>query len=296
MDQLVRCSAILFAMLLSAPVLTARACPARIGSTSLWKTLPPTPTLPKPERQGLVPVNGSRIWYGEYGIRHKGIPVLLLHGGMASSAYFGKLVPALTTAGYHVITMDSRGHGNSTSSSQPFSYNLMASDVVALLDTLRIPRADVVGWSDGGTIGYQLAMSDPQRVHSLFAFAANATLDGLKPGFAETSTFAAYLERTRREYPRRDRDPGAYPSFLAAISQMWQSEPQFSDAKLATIKSPVTIAVGQHDEAIRIDHAEHIARAIPNSKLMVLPNVSHFAMLQCPAAFDNAVLKFLASR
>src|ERR1700691_3117922 len=60
-----------------------------------WLVLPATPALPRAEKTGFVQINGIRLWYGEYGVRNHGIPVLLLHGGLASSNYYGYLIPVL---------------------------------------------------------------------------------------------------------------------------------------------------------------------------------------------------------
>ena len=80
-----------------------------------WMVLPPTPSLPQATASGYAPVNGIKIWYAEFG---QGEPVILLHGGLGNSNYWGLLVPALDTQ-YRVIVMDSRGHGRSTRNAQP---------------------------------------------------------------------------------------------------------------------------------------------------------------------------------
>jgi pimeloyl-ACP methyl ester carboxylesterase len=112
-------------------------------------TLPPTPSLPTPQASGLAPVNGISIWYAAFG---SGPPVVLLHGGLANSNYWGHQVPALAES-HRVIVMDSRGHGRSTRNSQPYGYALMASDVIGLMDYLGIPQVAIVGWSDGAILG-----------------------------------------------------------------------------------------------------------------------------------------------
>jgi len=294
-----RLSVVLICALLAAACgthLHAASPPAACTAPDRWRSLPPTPSLPKPEREGLVAVKGSRLWYGEYGTRNGGVPVLLLHGGLGNSSYFGDLIPALVKAGYHVVALDSRGHGRSAPSSLPYTYPLMAQDVVKLLDHLKIAKVDLVGWSDGGTIGYHLALDAAGRLHRLLAFGANATLGGLKSDYAATPTFAAYIARTEREYRALAPSADAYPAFLKDISRMWGGEPLPDVAALRAVKAPATIVVGQYDEAMRIDHAAAIADAIPGANLVVLPNVSHFAMLQCPGEFDDAVLQFLKWR
>jgi pimeloyl-ACP methyl ester carboxylesterase len=79
-------------------------------------------------------------------------PVILLHGGFVSSDEWGFEVPLLSKT-HKVIVVDSRGHGRSTMSNQALGYNLMASDVLRLMDYLKIKKASIVGWSDGGIIG-----------------------------------------------------------------------------------------------------------------------------------------------
>src|SRR5579863_285075 len=86
-----------------------------VGAQSRWMQLPPTPALPKAERSGLAPVNGIRLWYAEFG---HGAPVILVHGGLANSDYWGLQVAALARR-YQVIVLDSRGHGRSTRTDAP---------------------------------------------------------------------------------------------------------------------------------------------------------------------------------
>jgi pimeloyl-ACP methyl ester carboxylesterase len=93
--------------------------------------------------------------------------VIFLHGGLANTDYWGNQVPAVA-AHHTVILMDSRGHGCSTRDAGPYGYDLMADDVVALRDVLKIPKADVVGWSDGGILGIDLAMRHEDRVGKVF--------------------------------------------------------------------------------------------------------------------------------
>jgi pimeloyl-ACP methyl ester carboxylesterase len=255
-----------------------------------WETLPPTPQLPKSQRSGYAPVNGIRIWYAEFG---DGYPVLLLHGGLANSNYWGYLVPALVQRHFMAIVADSRGHGRSTRSTAPYSYDLMASDMVALLDYLKIAKVDVVGWSDGGIIGIDLAIHQPDRLNRLFAFGANTDPSGLKNNFDKTPVFGGFLKRSGTEYAQLSPTPAQYDQFVRQISQMWATQPHFSDEQLRSIRTPTTIADGEYDEAIKLSHDRYMARAIPHAKLVILLKVSHFAMLQNPTEFNAAVFAAL---
>lgn len=267
-----------------------------VAEAPVWKQLPSTPALPKPARSGFARVNEIRLWYGEYGIASKGIPVVLLHGGFGNSAYFGHLIPFLARHGYRVIAVDSRGQGRSTRSSEPYSYHLMAKDVVALLDQLHIRKADIVGWSDGGCIGMDLAIRSPHRINRVFSFGADATTAGLKEGYDKNPTFAAYLQRVEVEYKNISSTPGKWNEFSAAMLQMWNNEPNFTTEQLRSIRVPFTVADGQYDEGIKPEHNRYLAETIPGSNIVILPNVSHFAMLQRPEEFNEAVLQFLKWR
>jgi len=257
-----------------------------------WETLPPTPAPVAAATTGYAAVNGVKIYYTRTG---HGSPVVLLHGGLANSDYWGNQVKALA-AKHTVITLDSRGHGRSSRNEKPFGYGLMADDVVAVLDSLKIPRADIVGWSDGAIIGIDLALHHPDRIGKVFAFAANTQTSGVKDGVEKTPTFAAYIERAGKEYAKLSPTPKEYDAFVEQISHMWASQPNWTDAQLASIKTPILIADGDHDEAIKREHTEYMAATIPGAGLLILPNTSHFAFLQDPALFNAAVLGFLDSK
>ena len=273
-------------------------CMAALSASAadVWQSLPPTPQLPRGTIDRYVEVDAARIWYAEWGGRSKAIPVLLLHGGLGNSNYFGTLIPVLVDHGYRVIAMDSRGHGRSTRSDAPYSYHLMADDVIGLLDALKIARVNVVGWSDGGIIGLDLALNHPDRLAGLFAFGANADVSGGKDGVDKTAVFAAYLSRVPEEYRQLSPTPDQWESFSAAIGKMWETQPNFRTDQLQSLKVRIVIADGEYDEAIRPEHTRYMASNIPGARLLILPNLSHFAVLQSPQTFNAAVLEFMRER
>ncbi|HVO04731.1 MAG TPA: alpha/beta hydrolase, partial [Candidatus Cybelea sp.] len=195
-----------------------------------WMVLPPTPALPKAVKSGIAPVNNIRIWYAEFGPAD-GTPVLLLHGGLGNANYFGNQVSALEKK-YRVIVMDSRGHGRSTRDSQPYGYDLMASDVLALLDYLKVKKVALVGWSDGAIIGLDIAIHHPERLTKLFAFAANSDPSGVAD-ISTSKVFNDYIARTAAEYQKLSPTPKDYQSFLDQIGKMWASQPHFTKEQLA---------------------------------------------------------------
>jgi len=274
-------------------LLTLAMAATPVRARPLWETLPPTPELPKGAFGTYATVDGSRIWFAQWGTGGHGIPVLLLHGGEGNSNYFGNLVPMLVRHGYRVIAIDSRGHGRSTRTDAPITYHLMAADVIQVLDNLRIPRVSLVGWSDGGCIGLDLAINHPQRLARLFAFGADADVSGVKEDGGNTPVFRAYSARVREEYQRLSPAPDQWQDFDAAIMKMWYSLPAYTADQLRSIMVPTTIADGEYDEVIRPDHVQYMAATIPHARLVIMPGVSHFAMLQDPENFGAEVLKFL---
>jgi pimeloyl-ACP methyl ester carboxylesterase len=253
-----------------------------------WLQLPPTPTLPKAGKSGYAEVNGVRIWYATFG---HGKPVILLHGGLANSNYWGHLVPALTGR-YQVIVMDSRGHGRSTRNSEPIGYDLMASDVLAVMDVLKVDKAAIVGWSDGAIIGLDIAIKHPARLTRLFAFAANSDPSGVAD-ISQSAVFDKYLARAKAEYASLSPAPKDYDAFLAQVMKMWETQPHFSAEQLSRIATPIWIVDADHDEAIKRVDTLFMADHIPNAGLLILPQSSHFAFLQAPAQFSAEVLQFL---
>ena len=258
-------------------------------ATPAWLTLPPTPDLPAASRSGLATVNGASIFFAQFGA---GPPVLLLHGGLASSNYWGHQVSELAKT-FSVTVMDTRGHGRSPVTSPKFSYRIFADDAAALLDFLGIPAAAIVGWSDGAITGLQLAITRPRRVTKLFAFAANASPTGLKPGGTRSAAFQSFLRRCRAEYAGLSPQPERWPQLVNGLRPMWRSEPNFTARLLATVSVPTAISDGEHDEIIRPAHSQSLARAIPGARLIRQPGVSHFAMLQNPAQFNQTLIEFL---
>jgi pimeloyl-ACP methyl ester carboxylesterase len=272
--------------LLALPLL-ALALPAM--AEDRWMTVPDAPPMPAPASTGMADVNGISMYYATYG---DGNPVLLIHGGLGHADIWANQVIDLM-ADHLVIVADSRGHGRSTRNADPYGYDLMTADYVALLDSLGIAKVDVVGWSDGGIIGIDMAMNYPDRVDQVFAQAANITTDGVDPGVATDPVFGSYIEKMAVAYAAMSPTPTEFDSFVAQISNMWATQPNWTDAQMEAITVPVEVVVGEYDEAILRPHSEHMAEVIPGADLVILPDASHFAMLQAPAEYTAAVRAFI---
>jgi pimeloyl-ACP methyl ester carboxylesterase len=257
-----------------------------------WLILPPTPALPQAAQSGYAAVNGIKIWYASFGPKaSQGEPVILLHGGLANANYWGNQVKGLQSR-YRVIVMDSRGHGRSSRDDKPYGYDLMASDVIALMDFLKIPKAAIVGWSDGAIIGLDIAIAHPERLTKLFAFAANSDPSGVSD-ITSSPVFNAFIARAEKEYEQLSPTPTEYKSFLAQIEKMWETQPNWTADDLGRIAVPVWIVDADHDEAIKRENTEFMAGNIPNAGLLLQPEVSHFSFIQDPEQFTADVLHFL---
>jgi pimeloyl-ACP methyl ester carboxylesterase len=237
---------------------------------------------------GYAAVNGIQIWYAVFG---QGEPVLLLHGGLANANYWGNQVPVLAKR-YRVVVMDSRGHGRSTRNEHPFGYDLMASDVLGLMDFLKISKAAIVGWSDGAILGLEIAIHHPDRLTKLFAFAANSDPNGVED-VDRSPVFRAFIARSQKEYEKLSPTPDQYEAFVDQIREMWATQPNFTAAQLNGIRVPTWIVDADHDEAIKRENTEFMAKEIPGAGLLLQPNVSHFSLLQDPEQFNSDVLHFL---
>jgi pimeloyl-ACP methyl ester carboxylesterase len=248
--------------------------------------------LPVAEREDYVENDGARIWYATYG---SGEPVLLLHGGLGSGDNWGYQVAALVTCGHREVLVDSRGHGRSSRDERPFTHERMASDVLAVMDALQLRKVAVVGWSDGAIVAMILAMRAPERVAAVFFFGGNMDLSGTKEIATPDPLLTRMWRRHSKDYDRLSPTSGQFEDFAAAVVLMMETQPNYSASDLGAIRVPVTIALAVRDEFITREHAEYLARCIPGAKLLILPDVSHFAPLQRPQQFNDAVLAFLGS-
>ena len=254
-----------------------------------WMSIPKPMAMPAAASSGMAAVNGIRMYYATYGA---GDPVLLIHGGLGHGDIWAAQVADLMKD-HLVIVADSRGHGRSSRTADPFGYDLMSSDYVALLDFLKIDKVDLVGWSDGGIIGLDIAMNHPERLDHLFAQAANITTDGVDPAVATDAVFGAYITAMAADYAAMSPTPDQFDPFVAQISEMWATQPNWTDDQVAAIKVPTAVVAGDYDEAILRAHTDKIASLIPGSTLVILPDVSHFAMLQAADAYTAAVRAFI---
>ncbi|UJW83916.1 alpha/beta fold hydrolase [Devosia sp. SL43] len=235
---------------------------------------------------------GASIWHASFG---SGPTVILLHGGLGNAGNWGHQIRPLREAGYRVVVVDTRGHGRSTRDDQRYTYHLLASDVLAVMDSLDIATAALIGWSDGACTALVLADQHPERVSGVFFFACNMDPSGTLP-FVPTPVIDNCFARHKADYAALSATPDDFDAFVEAVGSMQRTEPNYSATDLAAIRVPVTIVHSTGDEFIRPEHAAYLAATIPGARLVTLDGVTHFAPLQRPAVFNAALLDFLAAR
>jgi pimeloyl-ACP methyl ester carboxylesterase len=231
-----------------------------------------------------VDINDVCIYYETYGA---GMPVLVLHGGLGSIEGMGHQIKALANS-HFVVAADSRGHGRSTDSNVPLSYSLMSSDMLKLLDHLRVDRVDVVGWSDGGIIGLDLAIHHPKRIRRLVAISANYDVEGL----LKSPASGTEIPRAPLRYKLLAWDPAHWPELYRKVVTMWQTQPHYTLNDLQKIEAPTLIMAGELD-VIKPEHINQLANAISVSQKTIIESATHQLLIEKPDLVNYHILRFL---
>jgi pimeloyl-ACP methyl ester carboxylesterase len=196
-----------------------------------------------------------------------------------------------------VVAPERQAHGHTPDREGPLSYQAMADQTVGFLESLELAPADLVGWSDGGMVGFLIAARHPELVRSLTLVGSGFADTGYAPGAMdefvalpaddpEMAMFAAmYAEAT---------PDGAehFPAVWDKVRSMWAQTFDWS-ADLAKITAPVLVVVGD-DDFITVPHADQLARGVSNGQLAVIPGASHVVPMEKPELFNQIVLDFLA--
>jgi pimeloyl-ACP methyl ester carboxylesterase len=236
-------------------------------------------------------LNGIRMYYELHG---HGSPILLIHGGGGNGMQFAKQLPAFSRR-HLCIVPDCCAQGRTTDRPGPLTYHAMAEDMIALLDRLHVVRADVMGWSDGGNIGLDLAINHPERINHLVTFGANFQPDGVTAEDAAwglSATADSFGPGAREDWTRLSPEPEHYDEAMNKILAMWRTLPRWSPDDLHTIRAKCLICAGDHD-VIRREHSEQLVRAIPEARLWIVPEASHSAMIERWELVNPRILEFL---
>lgn len=286
---------LVLAMMLSFGVTFGQMAPTALAQEGTPVAVaPPQDLLPAAELEAegqTAEINGIDIYYEVYG-EGNGDPVVLIHGGLSNGDHFVNQIPVLAED-REVIVMDSRGHGRSSFDETPISYEVMAADVLGLLDHLEIDKADLVGWSDGGIIGLEIAIHNPERLNRVVAYGANFDPTGVRPDVGENAMFNAYVERASQEYAELSPAPERWDEFLTNISNMWATQPNYTEEQLGSITTPILVLDGEEEEAIDLNQTKLMALLIPGAELTLMPGTGHFAMFEQPEEFNQIVLDYL---
>jgi pimeloyl-ACP methyl ester carboxylesterase len=230
-------------------------------------------------------VNRASLYYKEQG---DGAPLILIHGGLSSSAQWQPVVAELA-ATYRVITPDSRGHGCSTNPAGELSYAGIADDIAALIATLGLHRPLVGGWSDGGQVTLELGARHPGAAGALIVGAAYPDFQagGLREAHrallgadARGVPDLAHLDAELGEFAEEIKalHPGGteqWRSLVRETASMWLDYEGLGADELQAIRVPVLVLGGDRDELIPLDLSLSLYRALPNAELAICPSLSH---------------------
>jgi pimeloyl-ACP methyl ester carboxylesterase len=267
----------------------------------------------KPSRSGHLPINGLNLYhevYGELG-KSKVPPLLLIPGAFMATDSMKSWVSA--SAGKRaVIVFDQQGHGRTPDTSRKMSYEQFADDAAELLRALKVERADVMGYSQGGGVALQLALRHPTLVDKLVSLSATYRQDGWYPSvlkgiegltaeaFAGTPVEKAFKEHTP--------DAKAYDAYLEKMKVLNIEDQNISDAQMRSMSAKTMVIVGDAD-GVKPEHAvamfklrgggdEEAAASgtlqkVPAARLVILPAMSHIGISAETAVLVPMVSAFL---
>ena len=267
----------------------------------------------KPSSNGHLPINGLSLYHevhGELGTSTRP-PLLLIPGAFMATDSMKSWVSALADK-RAVIVFDQQGHGRTPDTSRKMSYEQFADDAAALLRVLKVGRADVMGYSQGGGVALQLALRHPTLVNKLVSLSATYRKDGWYPSVMEgiealsASSFAGTpVEKAFKEHTP---DATAFDAYLEKMKVLNIDDQNISDAQMRSISAKTMVIVGDAD-AVKPEHAlamfkfrgggdEEAAASgtlqkVPAARLVILAATSHIGISGESAALVPMVSAFL---
>jgi len=238
-----------------------------------------------------VQLGDVRSWYERYG---SGEALVLLHPGGAGvdARALGSNVGALAER-FRVYTPERRGHGRTPDVEGPISFDAMAQDTVAFIESVVGEPAHLVGTSDGAIVGLLAALRRPDLVRRLVFVAGVFHRDGWEPQVIDPDNEPP--EFLRRLYGELSPDGiDHYPAMVAKLAKMHQNEPTLTAPDLRALQSRTLVMVGDDDE-VTLEHAIDMYRAIPDAELAVVPGTSHGLLVEKPALCNQLILDFLTT-
>jgi pimeloyl-ACP methyl ester carboxylesterase len=236
-------------------------------------------------------VNGLNMYYEIHGT---GSPLVLLHGGLTTiETSFGTVLPTLSKS-RQVIAVEQQAHGRTTDIDRPLSFEQMADDTAALLEQLKIEKADVFGYSDGGNVALGIAIRRPELIRKLVVAGTNYNNDGLYPEILEFFKHVNLddLGELKDFYASVAPRPEDWPVLVKKVMDMALTFPGWRPEDLQAINSPTLVMIGDAD-IVRPEHAVEMFRLLPRARLAVLPGTDHFLRLQNPEWLLSMIVDFL---
>jgi pimeloyl-ACP methyl ester carboxylesterase len=215
-------------------------------------------------------VNGIRMYYELHGA---GQPLVLIHGGGSTiNTSWGRILPTLAKT-HRVIAVELQAHGRTSDRNAPESFTQDADDVAELLRQLNIAKADIMGFSNGGSTALQVAIRHPDRVNKVIAISAIYRRDGMPPEFwslMEKGTLADMPQIYKTEFLRFTPDSGKLLTMFRRDQQRMLTFKDWNAADIRAIKAP-TLIVASDQDVVRPEHAVEMMRLLPNCRLVILP-------------------------
>ena len=238
-----------------------------------------------------ISIQNTKIYYEEYG---KGMPLILLHGGMGSIADFSLCIPELAKH-FHVIAPDAPGQSRSEMSDS-ISYQLLADYVWKMIEKLSLDSVYIMGWSDGGNTALILAGEHPDKVKKVLVAGANYKASGYIFGDSLKPVPADYQppkeeQKFIDDYFIMNRDQ--WKKIVNDRIMMWSKEIYFSPAILQQINVPVMLVLGDRD-AVTTEHGLEMHRLIKGSYFCILPNTSHKVFSEKPKLINEIAIDFFS--
>ena len=239
---------------------------------------------------GYAPVNGLKMYYEIHG---SGEPVVLLHGAfMAISGDWNTWINELAKT-RKVIAVEMQGHGRTADINRDITYENLSDDVAALLDYLKIPSADIVGYSLGGGVAMQCAIRHPEKVRKIVSISAVIRRDGwVKEGADALPKLTAEAFKgspIEAEYKKLSPKPNEFPDFVKHVVAMVSKPYDFGADKFKAAKAPMFFIHGDAD-GVRLEHIAEMyrlrggevhgdMRARSESRLAILPDTTHVTLM-----------------
>jgi pimeloyl-ACP methyl ester carboxylesterase len=216
-------------------------------------------------------VNGIRMYYESYGPA-RGVPLVLLHGGGSTiDVTFGRILPFLARD-RRVIAVEEQAHGRTSDRDAPLSFATSADDVAALLDQLHIERADVFGFSNGASVGLQLAIRHPRAVRKLVFASSMTKKDGAQPQlwrFMQSADISNMPQPLQDAFLRVNPDPAKLKVMHDKDAERMRHFQDVPEADLRALRAATLILIGDRD-IVKPEHALELTHVFPDARLLVL--------------------------